>query len=123
MPYAGATAVVREYGDALWGRAIIDITDPVYPDFQGFVTLDGGSGARKTAKAAPAGAPALRAFNTLFSHVPAVGPAEGRLLDAFIAGGDTQAETRVSAFVESLGPRPMDTGKPAVARTRENVAL
>jgi hypothetical protein len=39
----------------------------------------------------------------LFSHVLAAGPAEGRLLDVFIAGDDAQAKTRVSAFIESLG--------------------
>jgi predicted dinucleotide-binding enzyme len=44
-------------------------------------------------------------------------------LDAFIAGDDTQAKTGVSAFIESLGLRPMDTGKLAMARTPENVAL
>lgn len=34
-----------------------------------------------------------------------------------------QAKTRVSAFIESLGLRPMDTGQLAMARTLENVAL
>ncbi|MEU0964843.1 hypothetical protein ABZ357_05115 [Streptomyces sp. NPDC005917] len=38
VPYASATAVVREYWDALQCRAVIDVTDPVSPDFQGFVT-------------------------------------------------------------------------------------
>lgn len=56
VPYAGATAVVREYGDALQGKVIIDITNPVSPDFQGFVTPDDSSGAQEIAKAAPAGA-------------------------------------------------------------------
>ncbi|MET7356074.1 NAD(P)-binding domain-containing protein [Streptomyces mirabilis] len=55
VPYAGATAVVREYGDALQGKVIIDITNPVSPDSQGFVTPDGSSGAQEIAKAAPAG--------------------------------------------------------------------
>ncbi|MFD3589311.1 NADPH-dependent F420 reductase [Streptomyces sp. NPDC058683] len=123
VPYAGAAAVVSEYADALRGKVIIDITNPVSPDFQGFVTPDGSSGAQEIAKAAPAGAHVVKAFNTLFSHVLAAGPAEGRLLDVFIAGDDAQAKTRVSAFIESLGLRPMDTGQLAMARTLENVAL
>jgi len=123
VPYAGAAAVVSEYGDALQGKVIIDITNPVSPDFQGFVTPDGSSGAQEIAKAAPVGAHVVKAFNTLFSHVLAAGPAEGRLLDVFIAGDDAQAKTRVSAFIESLGLRPMDTGQLAMARTLENVAL
>ncbi|MEV2233910.1 NAD(P)-binding domain-containing protein [Streptomyces phaeochromogenes] len=123
VPYAGAAAVVSEYGDALQGKVVIDITNPVTPDFQGFVTPDGSSGAQEIAKAALAGVHVVKAFNTLFSHVLAAGPAEGRLLDVFIAGDDAQAKARVSAFIESLGLRPMDTGRLAMARTLENVAL
>ncbi|MFI1030390.1 NADPH-dependent F420 reductase [Streptomyces sp. NPDC020951] len=123
VPYAGAVAVVSEYGDALQGKVIIDLTNPVSPDFQGFVTPDGSSGAQEIAKAAPAGAHVVKAFNTLFSHVLAAGPAEGRPWDVFIAGDDAQAKTRVSAFIESLGLRPMDTGQLSMARALENVGL
>jgi predicted dinucleotide-binding enzyme len=123
VPYAAAAAVVSEYGDALHGKVIIDITNPVAPDLQGFVTPDGSSGAQEIAKAAPVGAHVVKAFNTLFSHVLAAGPAEGRPLDVFIAGDDAQAKARVSAFVESLGLRPLDTGKLPMARALENVCL
>ena len=123
VPYAGAAAVVSEYGDALRGKVIIDITNPITPDFQGFVTPDGSSGAQEIAKAAPAGAQVVKAFNALFSHVLAAGPAEGQTLDVFIAGDDAQAKARVSAFIESLGLRPMDTGELPMARALENVAL
>ncbi|MFE2210379.1 NADPH-dependent F420 reductase [Streptomyces canus] len=123
VPYAGAAAVVSEYGDALHGKVVIDITNPVAPDLQGFVTPDGSSGAQEIAKAAPAGAHVVKAFNTLFSHVLAAGPAEGRQLDVFIAGDDAQAKAHVSAFIESLGLRPMDTGGLSMARALENVGL
>jgi predicted dinucleotide-binding enzyme len=39
------------------------------------------------------------------------------------AGDDAQAKARVSAFIESLGLRPMDTGELPMARALENVAL
>jgi predicted dinucleotide-binding enzyme len=123
VPYASAAAVVSEYGDALHGKVIIDITNPVSPDFKGFVTPDGSSGAQEIAKAVPAGAHVVKAFNTLFSHVLAAGPADGRPLDVFIAGDDAQAKARVSAFIESLGLRPMDTGQLPMARALENVGL
>ncbi|WP_405846889.1 NADPH-dependent F420 reductase [Streptomyces sp. NBC_01518] len=123
VPYASAAAVVSEYGDALRGKVIIDITNPVAPDLQGFVTPDGSSGAQEIAKAAPVGAHVVKAFNTLFSHVLAAGPAEGRPLDVFIAGDDAQAKARVSEFIESLGLRPMDAGELPMARALENVAL
>ncbi|WP_328977473.1 NADPH-dependent F420 reductase [Streptomyces canus] len=123
VPYAATAAVVSEYGDALQGKVIIDITNPVAPDLQGFVTPDGSSGAQEIAKAAPVGAHVVKAFNTLFSHVLAAGPAEGRPLDVFIAGDDAQAKAHVSAFIESLGLRPMDTGGLPMARALENVGL
>jgi predicted dinucleotide-binding enzyme len=123
VPYASAAAVVSEYGDGLHGKVIVDITNPITPDFTGFVTPDGNSGAQEIAKAAPVGAHVVKAFNTLFSNVLAVGPAEGHLLDVFIAGDDAQAKARVSAFIESLGLRPLDTGQLPMARALENATL
>ncbi|CAJ1503609.1 NADPH-dependent F420 reductase [[Mycobacterium] burgundiense] len=124
VPYAGAAAVVSEYGDALRGKIIVDITNPVSPDALGFVTPEGSSGAQEIAKAAaPAGAHVVKAFNTLFSHVLAAGSAEGHPLDVFVAGDDPQAKARVSAFIESLGLRPMDAGQLPMARALENAGL
>jgi predicted dinucleotide-binding enzyme len=123
VPYASAAAVVSQYGDALQGKVIVDITNPVTPDLTGFVTPDGSSGAQEIAKAAPAGAHVVKAFNTVFSNVLAAGPAEDRSLDVFIAGDDAQAKTRVSVFIESLGLRPMDAGQLPMARALENVGL
>jgi 8-hydroxy-5-deazaflavin:NADPH oxidoreductase len=123
VPYASAAAVVSEYGDALHGKVIVDITNPITPDFTGFVTPDGSSGAQEIAKAAPAGAHVVKAFNTLPSGVLAAGQAEGRPLDVFIAGDDAQAKARVSAFIESLGLRPMDAGQLPMARALENATL
>ena len=123
VPYASATAVVSEYGDALNGKVVIDITNPVAPDLTGFVTPEGSSGAQDIAKAAPAGAHVVKAFNTLFANVLAAGPAEGRPLDVFIAGDDARAKADVSAFVENLGLRPFDAGPLPMARALENAGL
>jgi len=119
VPYRSAAAIVSEYGDALAGKVIIDITNPVTPDFQSFVTPEGSSGAQEIAKAAPVGAHVVKAFNTLFSHVLA----GGRAVDVFIAGDDARAKKLVSAFVESLGLRPLDTGPLPMARALENAAV
>jgi predicted dinucleotide-binding enzyme len=123
VPYVSAVAVVSEYGDALHGKVIVDITNPITPDFTGFVTPEGSSGAQEIAKAAPAGAHVVKAFNTLPSEVLAAGSAEGRPLDVFIAGDDAQAKEGVSAFVESLGMRPLDIGKLSMARALEHSTL
>src|SRR6202140_3959749 len=123
VPYTNAATVLAEYGDALDGKVIIDITNPISPDATGLVTAEGSSGAQEIAKAAPAGAHVVKAFNTLPCDVLAAGSVEGRPVDVFIAGDDAQAKARVSVFIESLGMRPMDAGQLPMARALENVAL
>jgi len=123
VPYASAAAVIRDYGNALGGKAIVDITNPINPDFTGVVTPEGSSGAQEIARPPPGGAQVVKAFNTLPSDVVAAGSAEGRALDVFIAGDDAEAKVSVSAFVESLGMRPLDTGPLAMARALEHATL
>lgn len=123
VPYSAVLGVVRQYGKALAGKILVDITNPVAPDHMSFVTPDDSFGAQEIAKAAPADAEVVKAFNTQFSHVLAAGPVEGQPLDVFLAGDDAQAKARVCAFVESLGLRPMDAGLLPMARTLEHVCL
>ena len=123
VPHANAAEAVSEYGDALHGKIVIDITNPVTPDMTGLVTPDGSSGAQEIAKAAPAGAHVVKAFNTLFANVLAAGSAEGRPLDVFIAGDDAHAKAQVSEFIESLGLRPFDAGPLPMAQALENAGL
>ena len=119
VPYGSAAAVVTDFGDALDGKVIIDITNPVTPDISGLVTPHGSSGAQEIAKGAPAGAHVVKAFNTIFGHVLAKG---GRL-DAFIAADDPEAKARVLTFIESLGLRPLDVGGLRMAQTLEALGL
>jgi 8-hydroxy-5-deazaflavin:NADPH oxidoreductase len=119
VPYSSAAAVVTEYADALDGKVIIDITNPIAPDLTGLVTPAGSSGAQEIARVAPAGAHVVKAFNTLFGHVLARG---GRL-DAFIAADDPEAKARVSTFIESIGLRPFDVGGLHMAQTLEALGL
>ena len=123
VPYAAVLDVVKQYGEELAGKLLVDITNPVASDHTSFVTPGDSFGAQEIAKAAPADAVVVKAFNTQFSHVLAAGPVEGHPLDVFLAGDDAQAKARVSAFIESLGLRPMDTGALPMARTLEHVCL
>jgi len=115
VPYAGAVQVVAEYGDALAGKVVIDISNTFNADATGLVTPDGTSGAQEIAKAAPESAHVVKAFNTVFGHVLAL----GRPLDVFFAGDDAPAKAAVSAFIESLGLRPLDVGGLEMARWLE----
>ena len=119
VPYSSAAAVVAEYGDALDGKVIIDVTNPVAPDMSGLVAPHGSSGAQEIAKGAPAGAHVVKAFNTIFGHVLA----KGERLDAFLAADDAEAKARASTFIESLGLRPLDVGGLQMAQTLEALGL
>jgi predicted dinucleotide-binding enzyme len=119
VPAASAAAVVSEYGDALDGKVIVDITNPVSPDLSGLITPAGSSGAEEIAKVAPAGAQVVKAFNTLFGHVLA----RGGHLDAFIAADHPGAKASVSTFIASLGLRPLDVGGLHMAHPLEALGL
>lgn len=116
VPYTSAVPVVARYGDALAGKVIIDISNTFNADATGLVTPDGTSGAQEIAKAAPASAHVVKAFNTVFGHVLI----QERRLDVF-AGDDAGAKANVSVFIESLGLRPLDVGGLEMARWLEGV--
>jgi predicted dinucleotide-binding enzyme len=71
------------------------------------------------AEAAPASAHVVKAFNTLFRDVLAAGGP----LDVFMAGDDPQAKASLSAFIESLGLRPRDTGDLSMAHWLQGAGL
>ncbi|HWO59557.1 MAG TPA: NAD(P)-binding domain-containing protein [Umezawaea sp.] len=119
LPYAGAVPVVTHYGDALAGKVIVDVSNTSTADATGPATPDGTSGAQEIAEAAPASATVVKAFNTVFGHVLA----RGGPLDVLLAGDDARAKASVSAFVESLGLRPLDAGGLAMARWLEGTGL
>jgi 8-hydroxy-5-deazaflavin:NADPH oxidoreductase len=88
VPYTSAVQVVAQYGDALAGKIIVDVSNTFNADATRLVTPDGTSAAQEIAKAAPASAHVVKAFNTIFAHLLT----EGRSIDAFIAGDDAAAK-------------------------------
>jgi len=87
------------------------------------VTPADSSGAQEAAKAAPAGAHVVKAFNTLFGEVLAADQRGDRPLDVFIAGDDAGAKARLSSFIESLAFRPLDAGDLKMAHWLEGAGL
>jgi predicted dinucleotide-binding enzyme len=120
VPHAGGVPVVTQYGDALAGKVVIDISNTFAgPDDAVLATPEGSSGAQEIAKAAPASAHVVKAFNTVFGHVLA----RGGSLDVLFAGDDAGAKASVSAFIESLGLRPLDVGGLEMAHRLEGAGL
>ena len=119
VPYASCAPLVSQYGDALASKIIIDMSNNFAPGGTGLIAPEGTSAAQEIAKAAPASAHVVKAFNTVFGNALA----QDRPLDVLIAGDDAQAKASVSAFIESLGLRPLDTGPLAMARWLEGTGL
>jgi 8-hydroxy-5-deazaflavin:NADPH oxidoreductase len=117
--FDSAVPVVIEYGDALANKIIVDITNPFNASASGLAVPHDTSVAQMIAGAAPASAHVVKAFNTLFRDVLAAGGP----LDVFMAGDDAQAKASVSAFIESLGLRPQDTGGLNMAHWLEGAGL
>src|SRR5450755_1679555 len=95
--YDSVVPIVAEYGDALAGKAIIDISNPFNSEADGLATREDTSVAQEAAKAAPASASVFKAFNTIFRPVLE----KGRPLDVFIAGDNAQAKPRVAYCTSS----------------------
>ena len=117
--FDSAVSVVGQFGDALDGKIIVDITNPFNADATGLAILDDTSIAKMVAEAAPSNARVVKAFNTIFRDVLA----SGDPLDVFMAGDDAQAKASVSEFIESLGLRPRDAGDLTLAHWLEGAGL
>jgi 8-hydroxy-5-deazaflavin:NADPH oxidoreductase len=117
--YADVVPVVVKYGDALAGKVIVDISNPFNAAADGLAIPEHTSVAQEVAKAAPASATVVKAFNTIFGVVLA----KGRPLDVFIAGDDARAKAHVAEFIESLKLRPLDVGGLNMAHWLEAAGL
>src|ERR1700747_2870492 len=117
--YANVIPVVAQYGDALAGKVIVDISNPFNSAADGLAIPDDTSVGREVAEATPASASVVKAFNTIFGVVLA----QGRPLDVFIAGDDARAKAGVAGFIESLGLRPLDVGGLNMAHWLEGTGL
>jgi len=119
LGYANVVPVVAQYGNALAGKVIVDICNPVNSTGDGLAIPDGTSIAQNVAGAAPASTSVVKAFNTTFGAVLA----KGQPLDVFIAGDDERAKAAVAEFVDSLKLRPLDVGGLDLAHYLEGTGL
>ena len=117
--YANVVPVVAQYGNAVAGKVIVDISNPFNSAADGLAIADDTSIAKEVAMAAPANASVVKAFNTVFGVVLA----KGRPLDVFIAGDDAKAKAVVAEFIESLNLRPLDVGGLNMAHWLEGTGL
>lgn len=119
VPYVTAgSAVADEIRGAVAGKTIIDVTNPISPDYSGLAT-SGISGAEEFQKQLP-DAHVVKAFNTIFATNQA-NPT--RAIDGYVAGDDAGAKQTVMSLVDSMGFTALDVGALSGARFLEGMAF
>ncbi|HEY8170565.1 MAG TPA: NADPH-dependent F420 reductase [Candidatus Limnocylindria bacterium] len=119
VPFAAAgEAVAADIRDTVAGKTVIDVTNPIKPDFSGLAT-DGSSAAEEFQKLLPE-AHVVKAFNTLFASNQA---SPGAGIDGYVAADDGDAKQQVIGLIESMGFSPVDVGPLSSARFLEGMAF
>jgi predicted dinucleotide-binding enzyme len=117
--FTAAVPVVTEFGEALAGKTVVEITNPFNSDGSGLAVPHDTSVSQLVDAATPASTHVVKAFNTLFRQILDAGDP----VDVFMAGDDAQAKATVAAFITSLGLRPRDVGGLAMAHWLEGAGL
>lgn len=118
VPFVGAADDVSdEIRDRVSGKTIIDVTNPLKPDFSGLATST--SAAEEFQQRLPA-ANVVKAFNTIFATNQAQ-PSQD--IDGYVAADDAKAKQQVISLVESMGFTPLDVGPLSAARFLEGMAF
>lgn len=119
VPYPAVDEAIREMGDAVRGKPLIDATNVLTPDYQlalGFTT----SGAEELQKKAPS-ARVVKAFNTVFAEHMATGQVKGTTLTLLVAGDDGGAKEQVLGLGRDIGFDSVDAGPLKNARWLETL--
>ncbi len=121
VPYRAMDAVAQDIRDEVSGKIVIDVTNPIKPDYSGLAVSE-GSGAQQIARKLP-GARVVKAFNTVFAGNQDQPVVDGVPLDGYLAGDDEEAKRTVSDLLAAIGYRPVDVGGLERARALEEMAL
>ncbi|HWT58440.1 MAG TPA: NAD(P)-binding domain-containing protein [Rhizobium sp.] len=119
LPYAAAlefagTAVLQ-------GKIVVDITNPLKPDFSGLLFGHDTSAAEEIQNRAK-GAKVVKAFNTIFADLFAASPKHTSTIPVFLAGDDDAVETAV-ALVKDADFSIEKTGSLDAARLLEPLGM
>ena len=119
IPFVGAgDEVADDILGEVAGKTIIDVTNPLKPDFSGLAT-NGSSAAEEFQKKLPE-ANVVKAFNTILAANQANPSAE---IDGYVAADDGKAKQQVMSLVESMGFAALDVGPLSSARFLEGMAF
>ena len=118
IPYAAGAQVAAEIRDGVAGKTIIDVSNPLRPDYSGLATT--GTSAAEELQLRLPDASVVKAFNTIFASNQA---APTREVDGYVAADDGDAKQQVISLLDSMGFTPLDVGPLSAARHLEGMAF
>jgi 8-hydroxy-5-deazaflavin:NADPH oxidoreductase len=107
---------------ALAGKIVVDISNPVKPDFSGLL-LGHDTSAAEEIQALAKGAHVVKAFNTIFAGLFDASTSATSTVPVFLAGNDEGAVDAVAAMVTVAGFAVEKTGGLDAARLLEPVGM
>lgn len=102
------------------GKTVIDISNPITPDFRGLVVGHTTSAAEVIQKKLP-GAVVVKAFNTIFAGLLNPEGRNGKTLQTFIAGDGDAEKTAVAELAKLIGFEPVESGPLSNSRFLEPI--
>nr|WP_295890666.1 NAD(P)-binding domain-containing protein [uncultured Devosia sp.] len=120
MPYAKALEVAAN--PALSGKVVLDMSNPITPDFSGLLFGYSTSAAEHVQQAAP-GARVVKGYNTIFSSLFDLPAAQTASIPVFLAGSDEAAVAAVENLVKLSGFAVEKTGGIEAARLLEPLGM
>lgn len=121
IPYDAAASAIEAAG-GLAGKVVVDLTNPMKPDFSGLAIGFSTSAAEEIARLAPQ-AKVVKGFNTLFASVlQNGGKVAGAPATVLLAGDDAKAVAKVEALVNAAGLKAVVAGPLTASRNIEAVA-
>jgi len=106
----------------LAGKIVVDMTNPITPDYSGLRLGHTTSAAEEIQKAAPS-AKVVKAFNTIFAGLFAAPVAETKGVPVFVAGNDEAAVAAVADLATKAGFGVENAGGLDAARFIEPVGM
>lgn len=119
VPYGAVADAIQQAGD-LAGKVVVDITNPISPDYKELVIGHTTSAAQEIQKLTPH-ADVVKAFNTIFAQLLAPESRLDKTLQVFLAGDEPAAKAKVSALTKSAGFDPVDAGPLSNSRYLEPI--
>jgi predicted dinucleotide-binding enzyme len=120
LPYGEALKFAAS--PALAGKVVVDISNPVKPDYSGLTLGHSSSAAEEIQKVAPA-AKVVKAFNTIFAGLFSAPAASTANVPVFVAGNDETAVATVAKLAQDAGFKAETVGGLDGARLVEPVGM